>query len=388
MLNELLFQFNPWWEGKFTHKLIPRPGYTSKLLDSLKRKDIEMITGLRRVGKTSLMKLVIAELLKQCEANQIFYVSLDAYGLESYSIHDIVEEVRKIHKHSRDKLLYLFLDEVIVKPAYQKELKSFYDNDNVKIFASASQTGLLKEQRALLTGRTRVHEVLPLKFDEFLTFRNIKVKKSESYLIDQYFEEYMRIGGMPEYVLTNDIGYLQELCDNLIYKDIIASYGIKDATLIRDYFKLLMERSGKQASVTKIAKVLEISPDTSRRYFGYFQNSYIIHAVERCGKLNERIRSGKKVYAGDVGMRNMVTGFRDKGAIFENLTFLEIKHLSPCYLYKNGIEIDFRTDSFLMEVKYNSVMTTKQRQMFEKIPAKKKIVIDSVDTFLKLREIL
>jgi hypothetical protein len=388
MLNELLFQFNPWWEGKFTPKLIPRPRYTNRLLDSIKRKDIEMITGLRRVGKTALMKLVIAELLKQCEANQIFYVSLDAYGLESYSIHDIVEEVRKIHKHSRDTLLYLFLDEVIAKLSYQKELKSLYDNDNVKIFASASQSGLLKDQRALLTGRTRVHELLPLKFDEFLTFRNIKIKKSESYLVDQYFEEYMRIGGMPEYVLTNDIGYLQELCDNLIYKDIIASYGIKDATLIRDYFKLLMERLGKQASVTKIAKVLEISPDTSRRYFGYFRNSYIIHTVERCGKLNERIRSGKKVYAGDVGMRNMVTGFRDKGAIFENLTFLEIKHLSPCYLYENGIEIDFKTSHFLMEVKYNSVMTTKQKQMFEKIPAEKKIVVDSVDTFLKLREIL
>ena len=90
MLNELLFQFNPWWEVEFSPKLIHRPGYTSKLLESINRKDIEMITGLRRVGKTALMKLVIAKLLKQCEANQIFYISLDAYGMEAYEKKKIV----------------------------------------------------------------------------------------------------------------------------------------------------------------------------------------------------------------------------------------------------------------------------------------------------------
>ncbi|MBC8525560.1 MAG: ATP-binding protein [Candidatus Cloacimonetes bacterium] len=386
MLKEILFRFNPWWEGEFTTELIPRPLYSQQLLNSLSHKTIELITGLRRVGKTALMKLVIKELLSQCESNRIFYISLDAYGLESYSIHDIIEEVRKIHKHSRNTTLYLFLDEVIEKTSYQQELKNFYDNENVKVFASASKAGLLKDQRALLTGRTRLHEILPLKFDEFLRFKNITIKKSESYLIDQYFEEYMRIGGMPEYVLSGDIVYLHELCDNLLYKDIIAAYGVKDAPLIRDYFKLLMERAGKQASVTKMAKVLGISPDTSRRYFGYFQNSYIIHTIERCGKLNERIRSGKKVYAGDLGMRNMITGFRDKGAVFENLTFFEIKRFSPCYIYQNGIEIDFKTNHFLLEVKFNSEMTEKQKHLFEQIPSEKKIVIDTIDSFLKLSE--
>ena len=388
MLNDILYQFNPWWEGEFHPEFISRPVYLKQLLNSLKRKDIEFITGLRRVGKTALMKLMIKELISKTNPKAMFYISLDAFGLEQFSLHDILEEFRKIHKHSRSQFLYLFLDEIITKDSYQQELKNFYDNENVKVFASASQAGLLKDQRALLTGRTRLHEILPLRFDEYLNFKNITIKKSESYLKEQYFIEYMKTGGIPEFVLSGDIGYLEELCDNLLYKDIIAAYGIKDALLVRDYFKLLMERSGKQASITKMANILGISPDTSRRYFGYFQNSYLIHSIERCGKLNERIRSGKKVYAGDVGIRNMITGFRDKGAVFENLLFFELKKFKPCYVYQNGIEIDFKTELFLIEAKYNSKMTEKQKLLFEQIPSEKKIVINTVNSFLNLNSVL
>jgi len=385
MIRDLLFQYNPWWEGDFQSNLIKRTNYQTMLYQVKERQSIEMITGLRRVGKTALMKLLIEELLSEVESGKILYISLDAYGLENYSIHEIIDEFRKIHKHSRDKRLYIFLDEVLFKVSYQQELKNFYDNENIKIYVSSSQAGLMKDQRGLLTGRVRLHEILPLTFSEYLSFTNTIIKPSESYLLEQHFEEYMKTGGIPEYVLTGDIGYIEELCDNLLYKDIIAVHNIKDALIIRDYFKLLMERAGKQASITKMANILGISRDTSSRYFGYFQNSYIIHAIERCGKLNERIRSGKKIYAGDIGIRNMVTGFRDKGALFENLVFFDIKHLSPCYFLQNGIELDFKTDNLLIEVKYNSEMTPKQKEIFNSHP-EEKILIDDIGSFLSLRE--
>lgn len=385
MIRDLLYQYNPWWEGEFQAKLQKRAKYQTPLYQAKERRSIEMITGLRRVGKTALMKLVIEKLLSEISADRILYISLDAYGLEKHSIHDILEEFRKIHKHSRDKQLYLFLDEVVFKDSYQQELKNFYDNENLKIYVSSSQAGLMKDQRGLLTGRVRLHEILPLNFAEYLDFLNIIIKPSESYLLEKYFEEFMKTGGIPEYVLTGDIGYLDELCDNLLYKDIIAVHNIKDSFLIRDYFKLLMERAGKQASITKMANVLGISRDTSSRYFGYFQNSYIIHAIERCGKINERIRSGKKVYAGDIGIRNMVTGFRDKGALFENLVFFDIKHLAPCYYIQNGIELDFKTDNLLIEVKFNSEMTPKQQELFDSFSGEK-ILINDIKSFLQLRQ--
>jgi predicted AAA+ superfamily ATPase len=150
-----------------------------------------------------------------------------------------------------------------------------------------------------------------------------------------------------------------------------------------------MERAGKQISINKIARVLGISPDTARRYFEYFLDTYVIYAVERCGKLNERLKSPKKVYAGDVGIRNMITGFRDLGAVFENLVYLKIKHKNPCYLYENGIEIDFLTENkILIEVKYNAELNEKQKKLFDSYPARKKIIIDSIEKYLKLDELI
>ena len=146
-----------------------------------------------------------------------------------------------------------------------------------------------------------------------------------------------------------------------------------------------MERVGKQISFNKIAKILDISVDTVRRYFDYFMQIYLIYTIEKCGKLNERLKSPKKIYAGDVGIKNAITGFRDKGAIFENLVYLKIKDKKPCYIYKNGIELDFMTeDEILIEVKYNSQLNKKQQKLLKNIPAKEKIIVDNIDKFFAL----
>lgn len=81
-----------------------------------------------------------------------------------------------------------------------------------------------------------------------------------------------------------------------------------------------------------------------------------------------------------------MTGFRDKGAIFENLVFLKIKHLNPSYVYIDGIELDFMTQNkILIEVKYNSVLNQKQQKLYDNTDAKEKIVIDSAESFLNLK---
>ncbi|WP_457643329.1 DUF4143 domain-containing protein, partial [Persephonella sp.] len=107
--------------------------------------------------------------------------------------------------------------------------------------------------------------------------------------------------------------------------------------------------------------------------------------IERCGKLNERLKSPKKIYAGDVGIRNIITGFRDLGAVFENLVFLKIKNKNPCYVLQDGIEIDFLTeDKTLIEVKYGRELNKKQLKLFKEFPANKKILIDSFEKYQSL----
>lgn len=383
-LQEELYNFNPWWEEEYKPDLIPREKFLNHFRTSESRKEIVIITGLRRVGKSSLMKLFIQELANRIAPNKIFYVSLDSIAIENYSVHYLVREFRKIHQLKRSEKIYLFFDEAAYRENINQELKSLYDNENVKIYVSSSSAAILRDKKALLTGRTKIIEVLPLDFYEYLKFKNLSTKKSEEYLTEKYFEDFMKIGGIPEYVITEDLDYLNNLTDAIIYKDIAFYHGVKDITSLKEFFRLLMERAGKQISLNKISKEMGISSETVNRYFSYFQDTYLIYTIERCGKLNERIRAPKKVYAADLGLRNLITGFRDKGAIFENLVFMKIKNHSPCYIYKNGIELDFYYNNILMEVKYNRKLEDKQLSLFNKMDVENKVLLQSVKDYLNL----
>ncbi|MFQ5629335.1 MAG: ATP-binding protein [bacterium] len=383
-LAEELYKFNPWWEASLQHAFIPRPKYQKYLVENQDNADIIVITGMRRIGKTSLMKLFINGLLKNFEPDRILYVSLDALTIEQFPLHEIVREYRKLHKLKLQDRVFLFFDEVAYRKNIHQELKNLYDSENVKIFASSSSTSILRDTHAMLTGRSRVLELLPLDFDEFLAFKKIQLRKAEGYLLEKYFEEYMQNGGIPEYILNGDVSYLDNLIESIIYKDIVAFHGVRDVQGIKNFFRLLMERAGKLFTVNKVAKITGFAPDTMRRYLEFFTQVYLVYPIERCGKLNERIRAPKKVYAADVGIRNHLTGFRDKGAIFENLVFLKIKHKQPCYVYRDGVELDFMADDTLLEAKYNSDLNTKQQALFESMDARQNLIIRSVRDFLDL----
>lgn len=167
-------------------------------------------------------------------------------------------------------------------------------------------------------------------------------------------------------------------------KDISAVFNIKNSFVLKDFFLLLMERAGKVFSINKIANALGITPDSAKRYLKYFQDTYLIHLLPRYGKTNEKILSAKKIYAADLGIRTLFTGFRDKGSLFENYIYLKIKHKNPAYIYKDGNEIDFYTEGkSLIEVKYNSELSEKQKELFDSIKAKEKYVIKSVRDLIK-----
>ena len=389
-MESIFYRFNPWWEAPYQPNFISREAYLKNLLALRATKDIILLTGLRRIGKTTLMKMIIHSLIKDygIKPSHIFYISLDFYGLEHYSILQIVEEFLKIQKIPTAQKTFLFLDEIAYKKDFSLQLKNLYDTFNVKIYASSSSASVLKDKKALLTGRERIVEILPLTFKEFMKFRGISIKKADRHILEQTFLEYMEIGGMPEYVLTGDPEYIKQLIDDIIYKDVISRHNIKNETAVRDFFRLLMERAGKQLSLNKISKIMGISVDTAKRYLNYFSSTFIIYPIERCGKLNERIKSPKKIYAGDVGIRNTVTGMRDLGAIFENLVFFAIKHKRPCYLLKNGIEIDFFTeDKWLIEAKFGQKLTDKQAKLLDSVKAKGRLVIDSLEKLESLYEL-
>lgn len=391
-MEELFYRYNPWWGTNYNlNELLERKQITNFLMKKIDNKDIVFLTGLRRVGKTSIFKLLIKNLLedKGIHPEKIFYISLDDYLLFKNSIIEILEEYRRIHRIPFSEKIYLFLDEITYKADYEIQLKNIYDLSNVKIFTSSSSASILRSKKPYLTGRYSLTELLPLDFYEYLNFKNIKIAKSDSRLILEHFKDYMKTGGIPEFVLKGDIEYLKELVDDVINKDIALFYKVKNTAVLKDFFILLMERAGKQFSINKVSKILGITPDSVRRYFDMFVQSYLIYIVPRCGKTNEKLLSPKKVYAADLGIRTLFTGFRDLGSLFENYVYLKIKNLDPCYIYYDGIEIDFLTaDKTLIEVKYNSELNVKQKKVFEAFASKSKIEIKNIldlNSYLKIK---
>jgi uncharacterized protein len=390
-MEQILHRYNPWWEKKSKfEKFFDRPSIFNKLTDNLNNRQIIILTGLRRVGKTTLMKQMINHLVveKKIDTKFIFYISLDDYLLSDKKILEIIEEYRKIQKLPYSQKVFLFLDEITYQKDFELQLKNIYDQQNAKVFISSSSASILKSRKAFLTGRNLIIEVLPLDFDEYLLFKKIKIEKSNNHLREVYFEDFMQTGGIPEFVLTGNIEYLKELVDDIIKKDIAAFYNIKDTQILKDFFLLLMERSGKVVSINKIAKILGISPDSAKRYLQMFADSYLIFLVSRFGKTNERLLSAKKIYAADLGIRTFFTGFRDKGSLFENYVYLKIKKFEPAYIYEQENEIDFITDNkILIEVKYNSEMTKGQEVLFNRYEAKKKILIKNIFDLSKIEDL-
>ena len=181
-MKQLLYRYNPWWENANLpmDKVFTRNTILKELENNFLTKDIVFLSGLRRVGKTTIIKLFIKLLIEKLKIlpKYILYISLDDYLLNNNSIFEIIDEFRKINSLRFGEKIYLFFDEVTYFEDYEQQLKNLYDSHNVKIYATSSSLSLLKAKKPYLTGRCRIIEVLPLNFTEYLQFRKITVKKA------------------------------------------------------------------------------------------------------------------------------------------------------------------------------------------------------------------
>ena len=389
-MSDVLYQYNPWWEGSFhLEETKPRRRFLDLLLRTLENEQIIFLTGLRRVGKTTLLKLFIRELIERVgvDANRILYFSVDDYLLKDSTLLEVLDEYRKIHRLSVDQKVYVFFDEITYKEEFPQQLKTIGARQNVKMYATSSSRLGLRDGRAFLTGRTYFIELPPLYFDEYLEFKDVRVSARDSKLLETYFIDFMQAGGIPYHVLHGEREYLTTLVDDIIYKDIVSRHGIRNPNVIEDFFLLLMERSGKQLSINKISKILQISLDSAKRYLGLFQDTFLMHLVSRHGTTNERLLSPKKIYCADLGIKHAFTGHRDLGSIFENYVYLLLRPREVSYIYEDNCKLDFYVSDLdmLIEAKYNAGLTEKQRDLYEHYPAGRKAKIDSVYSTIDLQ---
>ncbi len=389
-LETIFSRFNPWWEEEFKIPGIPREHYLQLLLKEVEKSGITFVTGLRRVGKTTLLKQIIGTLLENgLDRKRILFLSLDHPALGKISILELVEKYRQMFNLSSKEKLYLFFDEVQYLDNFEQDLKILHDHESVKVFASGSNSLVLRDKKAFLTGRNNNVIVNPLNFEEFLLFKGIKVRESDQHLLQNHFENYLEQGGLPEYVLTNDPEKVTSLINNIIYKDIVGKHGIKNATKIEELFILLCERVGKRLTYNKLSHILGLDVETVSSYVSFFEETFLIYRVSRYAKsTNEKVRSPKKIYIADTGIRSVLVGFKDKGALWENLVFLKLRGKKVSYFYEQDQEIDFILElpkrKIAIEAKYQGMNEDEAKKVLEKSRFKEKILAKDWRDFKKL----
>jgi predicted AAA+ superfamily ATPase len=375
-MEQILKRYNPWWAEEFKPKGILREKHLEKLSKLRKTKDVVFIVGLRRVGKTTLIHQFIKQLLDEIDPKNIVYFSMDHPRLSKVSIFDVLDEFRKIQGLSFKEKIYAFIDEVHLHENFEQELKVIYDMGNVKVFASGSTSIFLIEKGAFLTGRQRFIELTPFSFKEFLKIREIEIKQGDEHLYLKYCDEYIKQGGLPEYITTEDQEYITTLIDSIIYKDVAGRHSLTNIGLLKDMIVLLSQGIGGRMSTRKIGRVLGISHETVRDYINFFVEANLLHLVEKDGKASERKVALRKVYIADNGIANVLTPTVNTGSLVENMVFNILKSKSEVrYNIVDTKEIDFVTKDCVLEVKYKVEIDEDEIKHLKKLRSKKRKIV-------------
>ena len=349
-----------------------RREYISKLL-SYKDKDlIKVVIGLRRAGKSTLLKIYHEHLLKQgIGKRQIQFYNFELpenYLNKTWS--DIYFEIKK--KMQANKTNYVFLDEVQNIPFFEKLVDGLYATENTDIYITGSNAFLLSSELAtLLSGRYIEISILPFSFKEYLTARNID--SGNKYLnYESLFFDYVNETSLPKGVELRESGfdkiyeYLEAIYTTIIEKDITQRHQINDKRAFANIVKFVASNIGNALSPGKISKTLKqdgqnIHHATIEKYLEYLVSSFVFYKVNRFDlKGKKQLATQEKYYLVDAGLLNILAGkerVTDRGHILENIVYLElIRRGNKVWTGTDrNTEVDFVCKNSTGEIEYYQV---------------------------------
>jgi len=291
-----------------------------------------IISGVRRCGKSTFLRQMI-------EKEKVWYfLNLEDPRLYSFELNDF-NRIEEIMYELYGKGGTFFFDEIQNIPKWEKYIRFLVDNRK-KVVITGSNASLLSQELATkLTGRHLNMEVFPFSFSEFL-----KLKKSE--LSDESLRTYLRMGGFPEYLKQENTQILNELLTDIVLKDIVVRYQLKNVDLVKKLALYLISNIGKEFSYNSLKNNFQIKAVQSViDYIHYFENSYLIFTVQRFHYSYQlQQRSPKKVYSIDNGFStaNSISFSKDEGRMLENLVFLKLrKRYKEIFYFREAGECDF-----------------------------------------------
>ncbi len=355
MVIEILSKINPWWSGKNRKTGIQREAYLKKIRKYISTKEITILTGVRRAGKTTLLLQIISNLIeKGIDPKQILFVNFDEADIAA--LENPIKQVLDAYKQNvcnGEKTAYLFFDEIQNIKGWERWAKSIYDEGQHRLIISGSQ--LLDNRLAtLISGRYLRVSIFPLDFSEFLQFKNIQFSNkldmaSKKDNIIRILREFLHYGGFPRICLENDKTLKKEILKNyyesIIYRDILLMHKIRQTRLMKELIYYLTSNFTGAYSYSKLSKNLSADFLTIKEYFSYIEQSKAFFEVPFFSySLKTQNRNNKKSYCIDNGLRNAISFkfSKDEGRLAENLAFIELKRRGKeVYYWQGKGEVDF-----------------------------------------------
>lgn len=333
-------------------KQIIREFYLNKLIEFKDTEFVKVITGVRRSGKSSLLKMLHHHLLSNSVMdNQIISINFEHPDFQNVLTNQslytyILEKTQLDHKY------YFLFDEIQEVDAWQKLINGLRVKYDCDIYITGSNANLLSGELATyLSGRYVEIKVLPLSFKEFLKFKG----DNDKTMIEEYYEEYIKNGAFPSIALLKNEQIVDDVIkgiyNSILLKDVMLRGNIKDGFLLERLVSFIFDNIGNAVTSNSIANTfqsygIKTRNETIDSYLDLLENAHIIYKANRFNiRGKEHLRGQSKYYCVDIGLRNVSVGRNrgNYGSILENIVYLELirRGYEVSVGKLDGIEIDF-----------------------------------------------
>jgi len=326
-----------------------------KITGQIAGKEAVIITGMRRTGKTTLLKYIMEKLPS---SNKLFLDLQNPVNQKLFSETDYDKirsslEALGIAPKERG---YVFMDEIQLVPELPQAVKYLADNFGIKFFLTGSASFYLKNLFSeSLSGRKYLYELFPLNFAEFLRLKAVRISLpvegvfSETVFnkLSVLYDEYVEYGGFPEVILeetpAGKKAKLGDIFTSYYQLEVLRLGDFRKNSVVRDLMILLASRTGSKLEVSGLASDLGVSRITINEYLSFMESTYFIGLVRPYSRnKNSELKRMPKVYLADSGLANLL-GSPEKGPLFENNVYQNLKLNGTVNYYekKSGGEIDF-----------------------------------------------
>lgn len=381
--------------------MIIRDLYIKRISPFIDKPIIKVITGIRRCGKSTFLKMICNSLIENgVDPLNIIIVNKDSLDFDFIRTYTDLNKYIKRKIKGRDGRIYLFIDEVQEIDGWEKAVSGYLSDDVADIYITGSNSRMLSSELATyISGRYIEFRMFPLTFSEFLRFRQEKDTGS----IDEEFGLFMKYGGFPgihhmEYEDEIIGQYIYSLYNTILLKDVVAKNSIRDVALLERIARFTADNCGNITSSKKIADFLKSqrsggSVDTVQNYLAMLTNAFIFNKVSRFDiKGKKLLEIHEKYYSGDIGLKHILLGFKagDISGHLENIVYLEL--VSRGFKVEigkyNELEIDFiatkgneRTYIQVAYLLYDQKTTDREFRALEKITDNYPKLVLSMDKY-------